>query len=96
MTLTQKVPLWKINAYNVARPLLDECLFKYGALGTVITDNGSDFASEFFRMVCVGMGIGNYFTSNYHPQTNGQNRAVEPDNFSDSSLLCGRSPKVLG
>lgn len=37
-----------------------------------MSDNASQFESQFFRRVFQVMGIENAFTSTYHPQTNGQ------------------------
>jgi len=44
----------------------------YGPPDTVLTDNGPQFASTFFRGVRNLMGIRNMCTTKYHPQINGQ------------------------
>ena len=70
--LTQVVPLRTITALNVANAFVEHWVFKYGPPETLISDNGSQFASKFFQSVCECLGIANVFTSTYHPQTNGQ------------------------
>lgn len=71
-TLTQAVPLRKIDACAVVRDFEDEWVLKYEAPETVPKENGSQFASECFRRVHVVMGCGNYFASTYRLRTNRQ------------------------
>ena len=70
--LTQVVPLRTITALSVATAFVEHWVFKYGPPQTLVSDNGSQFASKFFQSVCAYLGIANAFTSTYHPQTNGQ------------------------
>ena len=70
----------RIDAYTVAVEFVEAWIFKYGPPKTLISDNGKQFAANFFQAVCSLLGLSNIFTSTYHPQTNGQveryNRAV--------------------
>jgi len=70
--LTQVAPLKTITAYNVAVAFVTQWAFKYGPPRTLLSDNGSQFASRLFQSICLEMGTKNLFTSTYHPQTNGQ------------------------
>ena len=70
--LIQLVPLRTITAYNVAVAFTTHWVFKYGPPKTLLSDNGSQFASRLFQAVCLELGTRNMFTSAYHPQTNGQ------------------------
>ena len=70
--LTQLVPLRTITAYHVAVAFCTHWVFKYGPPKTLLSDNGTQFASRLFQSVCLEMGTHNLFTSTYHPQTNGQ------------------------
>ena len=70
--LVAAVPLARITAYAVAVAFCEAWVFKYGAPSTLLSDNGSQFASKLFQTVCQRLGIDNRFTSAYHPQTNGQ------------------------
>ena len=70
--LVAAVPLARITAYSVAVAFCEAWAFKYGPPATLLSDNGSQFASKLFQTVCQRFGIDNRFTSAYHPQTNGQ------------------------
>ena len=70
--LTQVVPMKKITAQHVAIAFVEHWVFKYGPPKTLLSDNGSNFASKFFQRMCSYIGVANMYTSTYHPQTNGQ------------------------
>jgi len=70
--LVRAVPLAGITATDVSSAFCRDWISVYGPPDTVLTDNGSQFASLFFQGVCNLMGIRNLYTSTYHPQTNGQ------------------------
>lgn len=55
--MTQDVPTRIFDAYAVARAFAQECVFKFGSLETVLSDNGSKFASQFLRRVYQVMRI---------------------------------------
>ncbi len=46
--------------------------FCYGHPKTLLTDNGMQMTDKFFTHVCQILGVKNFFTTIYHPQTNGQ------------------------
>ena len=70
--LAKTVSLRTITSLSVAKAFCDCWIFNYGIPKVVLTDNGSQFTSGFFRRVCRILGINKVFTSEYHPQTNGQ------------------------
>jgi len=67
--LVRAVPLAGITATDVSSALCRDWISVYGPPGTVLTDNGPQFASLFFQGVCSLMGIRKLYTSTYHPQT---------------------------
>ena len=70
--LTAVGPFRTTNAYSVAIAFCEAWIFKYGPPESVLTDNGKQFASRFFRSVCQLIGLSNVYISAYHPQANGQ------------------------
>ena len=70
--LTRCVPLRRITANTVAHAFIHHWVLSYGAPSYVLSDNGKQFASKFFLDVCRMVGAKNFFTTTYHPQTNGQ------------------------
>ncbi|XP_055622468.1 uncharacterized protein K02A2.6-like [Toxorhynchites rutilus septentrionalis] len=61
---------------------LRECFARFGIPTVIVSDNGSQFTSAEFRDFCEEFGIVHFRTAPYHPQSNGQARAV----------LSGQSP----
>ena len=47
-------------------------LSRFGALRTIISDEGSHFANKLFAKLMSGYGIRHVMGLNYHPQSNGQ------------------------
>ena len=82
--LTQVVALRTITAYTVAVAFCDSWVFKYGIPRTLLSDNGPQFNAKFFHSTCRILGITNFSTSVYHPQTKGQ---VERYNRTIASML---------
>ena len=70
--LTKTESLRTITSLSVAKAFCQCWIFNYGIPKTVLTDNGSQFTAGFFRTVCRILGIHKVFTTEYHPQTNGQ------------------------
>ena len=70
--LTKTESLRTITSMSVAKAFCQCWIFNYGIPKVVLTDNGSQFTSGFFRTVCRILGITKVFTTEYHPQTNGQ------------------------
>ena len=65
--LVRTVPLAKITAQSVAQAFVHHWCLVYGPPIWLLSDNGKQFTAKFFQHVCRLM-----FTTNYHPQTNGQ------------------------
>ena len=70
--LAKAVSLRTITSLSVAKAFCDCWIFNYGIPKVLLTDNGTQFTSSFFRKVCRILGIVKVFTTEYHPQTNGQ------------------------
>ena len=70
--LTQAVPLRRIRTADVAAELVDHWVLMYGPPTTLLSDDGSQFAFQFFTRVCEVLNITNAFTTTYHPQISGQ------------------------
>ena len=69
---TQVVALRNVTAYVIAIAFFEAWVFKYGVPETLRSDNGPQFAVQFFRSVCEVLRVTNLFTSAYYPQNNGQ------------------------
>jgi len=70
--LVRTVPLKRITALSVAQAFANEWVCVYGPPLYLLSDNGTQFKSSFFKDICQRMGTRQFFTSPYHPQTNGQ------------------------
>ena len=70
--LTKTEPLRTITSLAVAKAFCKAWVFNYGTPKVLLTDNGTQFTATFFRCVCRILGIHKAFTTEYHPQTNGQ------------------------
>ena len=70
--LTKTEALRTITALSVAKAFCKTWVYNFGTPKVVLTDNGSQFAARFFLKVCKILGIHKVFTTEYHPQTNGQ------------------------
>lgn len=70
--LTRVVPIGSQDAAVVASAFLDTWVASYGPPETLLTDNGPQLASTYFRGVCGLLGIKHVTSTTYHPQTQGQ------------------------
>ena len=70
--LTQTVPVRTTTALKVAEAFCNHWVFHCGPPKKLLTDNGSQFTSKFLKRVCKTLGISKVFTTEHHPQTNGQ------------------------
>ncbi|CAN8070204.1 unnamed protein product [Agarophyton chilense] len=70
--LTRAIPLKKTMSTTLAIAFLNNWVYPYGTPLYLLTDNSSNLASKFLEAVCNLFGIKHYFTTAYHPQTNGQ------------------------
>ena len=66
------VPLLDQTASTVAQTLVDRWIAVFGIPVTLLSDNGSAFASKFFGVLTQVLGVKQVFTSAYRPTTNGQ------------------------
>lgn len=70
--LTRVAPIPRENAETVASAFCDTWVASYGPPDTLLTDNGPQLASTFFRGFCGMLGIRHLTSTAYHPQTQGQ------------------------
>jgi hypothetical protein len=70
--LVRTVPLSRITAASVAWAFMEQWVYLYGPPRHLLSDNGRQFTSDFFKTCCKAMGVQHIFTSAYHPQANGQ------------------------
>ena len=64
-------PLKNMDAVTVARAIYKHWLVKYGMPETILTDNGSYFASETMKTLMKMCNITQFFSPPYHQQSNG-------------------------
>ena len=57
---------------STAISFITELIFRYGVPHSIITDNGSNFDSDEFRVFCASQGTRVDYASIAHPQSNGQ------------------------
>ena len=62
----------KNDASTVVRFIQRNILSRFGALGTIISDEGSHFANKVFAKLISRYGIRHVMRLTYHPQSNGQ------------------------
>jgi hypothetical protein len=65
------IPMSNQKAETVAKVFVEEIIFLYGTPKKLLTDQGSNFMSEFFKCVTDYFSITKINTSAYHPQTDG-------------------------
>ena len=70
--LARAIPMKKTTAPLVAAAFLQNWIYPYGIPESLLTDNGPQFISQFFAIVCAALGIRRVPITAYHPQTNGQ------------------------
>lgn len=69
--LNPGITLRMLTAIYMAVAFKSHCVFKYGLPISVLSDNGSKFASQLFQLSCAIMGTSCACSSTSHPQTNG-------------------------
>lgn len=74
LKLTRAILLFKTLFTHVADVLLDHWMLLFGNLTYLLTDNGSQFVSGFFKHVCRYLGVKNLLTTANNPQINGQSK----------------------
>lgn len=88
---TVAIPCKDQKAETVARALIKEWFFKYGAPIRILSDQGRDFESKIVARLCTMYGITKSRTTPYHPSSNGQ---VERFNSSLHGLMRTLAPEA--
>ncbi|SOV08288.1 uncharacterized protein UDID_17342 [Ustilago sp. UG-2017a] len=65
-----------LDAPELAKLFLRHVYSKHGLPTSIVSDRGSEFTSHFWRSLSALLGIGNHFSSAYHPQSDGQTERV--------------------
>ena len=65
-------PVAQITAHKVQHFVWKNIVCRFGVPRRLISDNGTQFASQQLRNLCAEIGIEQVFASVEHPQTNGQ------------------------
>ncbi|SOV03297.1 uncharacterized protein UDID_18617 [Ustilago sp. UG-2017a] len=65
-----------LDAPELAKLFLRHVYSKHGLPTSIMSDRGSEFTSHFWRSLSALLGIGNHFSSAYHPQSDGQTERV--------------------
>ncbi|UYV65624.1 hypothetical protein LAZ67_3004897 [Cordylochernes scorpioides] len=66
------VPLPDMKSETVARAFYENCIVRFGAPHTVISDQGKQFTSQLFKDLTTLCGIKLRHSTAYHPQCNGK------------------------
>ena len=69
---TEAFPMERQDAESVCKVLMDEIICRFGAMRQIHSDQGKQFESELFRMLCARFGIQKSRTTPHHPQGNPQ------------------------
>lgn len=67
----EAVPMKEQTAEACARAFVEQLVLRHGAPDRVLTDQGRNFTSEMFKIICQNLGIKKLQTTAYHPQGNG-------------------------
>ena len=67
----EAVPLTSTSASDVARAFIGTWVARSGTPSDFSSDSGSQFTSELWNAVAVGLGVKLHRTTAYHPQANG-------------------------
>ncbi len=67
----EAVPLKNMEASTCVDAFIAGWVARFGVLGTVTTDRGTQFTSALWSSTCTSLGIKHVLTTAYHPQSNG-------------------------
>jgi transposase InsO family protein len=67
----EAVPINSMTAEECARAYVTHVIARHGASSKLLSDQGRNFTSAFFRETCKILGVKQLFTTLYHPQANG-------------------------
>ena len=68
----EAIPIKEMTAEACARAYATQVIARHGSGSKLITDQGRNFTSTFFKETCKILGIRQIFTTAYHPQSNGR------------------------
>jgi transposase InsO family protein len=67
----EAVPITTMTAEECTRAYVTHVIARHGASSKLLSDQGRNFTSAFFRETCKILGVKQLFTNAYHPQANG-------------------------
>ena len=70
--IIQAIPLYESSSNEVCDAILQYWIPYYGRMDIILTDNGGQFRGDLMTALRTLFGIKALFTTEYHPQTNGQ------------------------
>ena len=65
------VPIKEVSAVNIAKTFINNWVYLYGPPKEILTDNGTQFASNIFKNISKLLNVKQLFTTPYHPECNG-------------------------
>lgn len=65
------IPIPDQTSTTISKAFVTHIITRHGCPEVLLTDNGSNFISIFFKDICKLLGIDKIHTSPYHPQSNG-------------------------
>ena len=90
---TEVVPLSEVTGQHVIKFLWQNLVCRFGLPHTIISDNGTNFASKEVATLCTKYKIAHQFSIPYYSQGNGQ---VEISNHTILDSLCKSLGKTKG
>ena len=68
----EAITVRNISSHNVTKALVENWISKFGVPEIIITDQGTQFQSDYFKDIARILGIEQRRTTAYHPQCNGK------------------------
>ena len=68
----EAIPIKQMTAEECGRAYATHIIARHGSGSKLISDQGKNFTSAFFRETCKILGVRQIFTTAYHPQANGK------------------------
>jgi hypothetical protein len=68
----EAIPIRQITAEECSRVYATHIFARHGGVSILISDQGRNFTSSYFRVTCKILGVKQIFTTAYHPQVNGE------------------------
>ncbi|CAF0786973.1 unnamed protein product [Rotaria sordida] len=76
------------SATTAVKFLINDVILKYGTSTCILTDNGTHFTSQLMNKLFESLGITHLYSTEYHPQTNGQIERFNATMGGKISALC--------